>query len=195
MTRVLAWLLLAILAPSSHADLPLNITSTSGIISELNQFMESRFAGENTSTLAEWNAALPSAQEREEMMRLVSHLYELDDFSQLPSDAMTKFPTLAKSMELSVLEKGRYCVIHERVPPNDHRFPRFFGYTVLQGRRYASRLLHHSAAHFESDGNVCNQSAALFERTQSRSLVVAGASRYAVIGFVLRCFSELECFL
>ncbi|KAH7668036.1 hypothetical protein AAVH_43129, partial [Aphelenchoides avenae] len=105
MTQVLAWLVLAILAPSSHADLPLNITSTSGIILELNAFMESRFARENSTTLAEWNAALPSVQEREEMMGLVSHLYKLDDFSQLPSDVMTKFPTLTKSVELSVLDK------------------------------------------------------------------------------------------
>ncbi|EYC40037.1 hypothetical protein Y032_0632g883 [Ancylostoma ceylanicum] len=42
--------------------------------------------------------------------------------------------------------------------------------------------IHHSAAHFDSEGQVCAQAAALFERTRSRSLVVAGASRYAVKG-------------
>ncbi|KIH59752.1 hypothetical protein ANCDUO_10006 [Ancylostoma duodenale] len=44
------------------------------------------------------------------------------------------------------------------------------------------RPIHHSAAHFDSEGRVCAQAAALFERTRSRSLVVAGASRYAVKG-------------
>ncbi|VDP20336.1 unnamed protein product [Heligmosomoides polygyrus] len=45
-----------------------------------------------------------------------------------------------------------------------------------------SSPIHHSAAHFDSEGPVCAQAAALFENTKSRSLVVAGASRYAVKG-------------
>lgn len=45
---------------------------------------------------------------------------------------------------------------------------------------WSRRELHHSAPHFQSDGNVLNETAAIFERTKSRSLVVAGASRYAV---------------
>ncbi|KAK5971336.1 hypothetical protein GCK32_016523, partial [Trichostrongylus colubriformis] len=41
---------------------------------------------------------------------------------------------------------------------------------------------HHSATHFDSDGPVCTQAAALFENTGSRTLAIAGASRFAVIG-------------
>jgi len=35
---------------------------------------------------------------------------------------------------------------------------------------------------FNMKGDVCNQTAAIFERTGSRSLVVAGATRYSVRG-------------
>ncbi|KAK6041228.1 hypothetical protein COOONC_21267 [Cooperia oncophora] len=62
------------------------------------------------------------------------------------------------------------------------RFRRMWGYTVIASKTFALRPIHHSAAHFDSDGPVCAQAAALFESTQSRTLTIAGASRYAVEG-------------
>ncbi|KAH7710413.1 hypothetical protein AAVH_22302 [Aphelenchoides avenae] len=160
------------------------------VILRLNEFFEGFFAVENSVTLEQWNAALPTQQEKVEMTQLINLLYTLDTFDAIdPLEIMQGFPTLSRSVVLTILDEGRYCVIHEPVPCSARvgrlqcrLFPRFFGYAVIQARRHAERLVHHSAAHFQSDGNVCNQSAAIFERTASRSIVVAGASRYAVMG-------------
>jgi hypothetical protein len=46
-------------------------------------------------------------------------------------------------------------------------------------------LKYTNAFHFP--GNVCNESAAIFERTGSRSLIISGASRFAVNRFVQLC--------
>uniref|UniRef100_A0A0M3J0W0 COesterase domain-containing protein n=1 Tax=Anisakis simplex TaxID=6269 RepID=A0A0M3J0W0_ANISI len=77
--------------------------------------------------------------------------------------------------------QDNFCVIHELIPHTSNgSFKRYWGYVVISDR--FARTLHHSAAHFQSDGDVCNEAAALFERTAARSLVIAGASRFAVIG-------------
>lgn len=63
------------------------------------------------------------------------------------------------------------------------RFKRFWGYIVITGRNYSSRSnVHHSVPHIFTDGNVTKQSIYLYEKTSSRSLVVAGATRYSVRG-------------
>jgi hypothetical protein len=68
-------------------------------------------------------------------------------------------------------------------PADNKPFKRYFGYVVIASRQISlNPYLHHAAPHFGFDGNVCNQSAAIFETTLSRSLVIAGAHRYAVRG-------------
>lgn len=73
-------------------------------------------------------------------------------------------------------------MIHEQIK-DDALFPRLWGYIVIASRNHAAYpRIHHSAPHFESDGDVTNESAVIFEQTKGRSLIIAGASRYAVIG-------------
>ncbi|KAI1717224.1 hypothetical protein DdX_06961 [Ditylenchus destructor] len=91
-------------------------------------------------------------------------------------------PTPMERIQMS-LDERQYCVIHEKLDPKSGKFPRYWGYVVIRASSNATRpYLHHSAAHFQTDGDVCAQAAALFERTGSRTLVVAGASRFAVQG-------------
>lgn len=59
-------------------------------------------------------------------------------------------------------------------------------------KRLGGIQLHYSSPHFQSDGNVGEQAAALFERTKARTLVVAGANRYAVKGFVVKSKKSKE---
>ena len=125
-------------------------------------------------------------------LQLINYLYGLYTFKEIDSNALLKnYPALEKSINLTIIEvkrifkidfQNKYLIIHEKIPVGG-KFPKFWGYTALCARKYATRPnLHHSASHFESDGDVCNEAATIFEQTGSRSLVVAGANRYAVIG-------------
>lgn len=80
--------------------------------------------------------------------------------------------------------KGYYCIIHEHLPNKNQaavRFSRFWGYTVITSRNYVIRsYIHHSVAHFYTDGNVLKEAVVIFKKTLSRSLVAAGASRFSV---------------
>ncbi|VDK38213.1 unnamed protein product [Gongylonema pulchrum] len=73
--------------------------------------------------------------------------------------------------------KDKYCIVHERDSAR-----RYWGYVVIAHPAAVQRNLHHSAAHFQSDGDICNEAAAIFEKTASKVLVVSGANRFAVIG-------------
>uniref|UniRef100_A0A183C5L3 DDE Tnp4 domain-containing protein n=1 Tax=Globodera pallida TaxID=36090 RepID=A0A183C5L3_GLOPA len=167
---------------------PLPLPSAGAIIQPMNAFFEQFFATEESLEFSEWERALPTKAERQQMRKLIHFLFRLNDFSTISSDPLflQRFvPILAKSVQLSFIG-DLFCVIHEHFPSVQfRRFARFWGYTVLTAPAHSLRPhLHHSAPHFESDGNVCNQSASLFERTSSRSLVIAGASRFAVCGNV-----------
>ncbi|KAK6024846.1 hypothetical protein OSTOST_09276, partial [Ostertagia ostertagi] len=112
---------------------------------------------------------------------LISHVYRLDVFDSLGQDLLKNYASLKNYLNITVLQ-GQFCVIHELIPKEAQRFPRMWGYTVIASKAYALRPMHHSATHFDSDGPVCAQAAALFENTRSRTLVIAGASRFAVKG-------------
>ncbi|KAI6171079.1 hypothetical protein M3Y97_01084900 [Aphelenchoides bicaudatus] len=138
----------------------------------------------NTTSLEEWTNALPTDSEKNEMFELISMLYPMETYDNLNNSLLTEnFPHLAKVMQLTVLE-NRFCVIHEPLDATSpsFKFPRFFGFIVLRAEQGVSKRLHHSAAHFETDGHVCRQASAMFSQTGSKSLVVAGASRWAVKG-------------
>ncbi|KAJ1347065.1 hypothetical protein KIN20_002018 [Parelaphostrongylus tenuis] len=170
---------------------------------EVNKFLESYFTRSNSTTMQEWEANLPLQEEKDEMKKLLSFIYQLETFDNLHDNLMDGYTYLRNSVTVSVVRapvssywdssvppslglanplRGIFCVIHELIPNNTHRFPRMWGYTVIASKMWSQRPIHHSAAHFESDGEVCHQAAALLESTRSRSLVVAGASRYAVVG-------------
>ncbi|KAL3090856.1 hypothetical protein niasHS_007231 [Heterodera schachtii] len=170
---------------TNYANFPL-LPTAEAIIQPMNAFFEHFFATDESIEMDEWEKALPTKLEQQQMRKLIHFLFRLDVFSGISSHRrfLQGFvPTLAKSVQLTFIGE-LFCVIHEHFPPAPfRRFPRFWGYTVLTARAHSLRPhLHHSAAHFESDGNVCNQSAALFERTLSRSLVISGANRFAVRG-------------
>lgn len=73
-------------------------------------------------------------------------------------------------------------MIHEPLLRNQSYFLRSWGYMIVHNPITAKRLLHHSAPHYRTDGDVCAQAAYVFEHTKSRSLIIAGAPRDAVIG-------------
>nr|CAD2131760.1 unnamed protein product [Meloidogyne enterolobii] len=178
-------------------------SSVEDLIQPLNAFFETFFAENDSICIEQWDMALPSDSEREQMKELISFLMNTDDFDKISSDSTLLSrvaPLLVKSIQLTFI-KNRFCVIHELLPPSTgERFKRFWGYLVLCSTAYcnSSRTrLHHSSPHFRTDGktfrrfqkprfkmkgDVCNQTAAIFERTGSRSLVVAGATRYSVRG-------------
>ncbi|KAI6199062.1 hypothetical protein M3Y96_00586700 [Aphelenchoides besseyi] len=137
----------------------------------------------NSITLDEWTKALPEENEKNEMMQLIATLYPMKNFSGVDM-AMFKrmFPNLSKTVNLTVID-NLYCVIHEPLEetPN-YKFPRFFGFAVITAEAAVRTRLHHSAAHYQTDGPVCLQASALYGATGSKSLVIAGASRYAVKG-------------
>uniref|UniRef100_A0A7I4YZU5 Conserved plasma membrane protein n=1 Tax=Haemonchus contortus TaxID=6289 RepID=A0A7I4YZU5_HAECO len=150
-------------------------------IAELNTYLETFFAMQNTTTVEEWEKSLPTPEEREDMRKLLSYVYRLDVFENLNGEVLKNYPHLMEYLNITVLQ-GHYCVIHELIPKGPLLFPRMWGYTVIASKSFARRLVHHSAVHYDSDGPVCAQAAALFENTQSRTLAIAGASRYAVKG-------------
>uniref|UniRef100_A0A915PHA9 Uncharacterized protein n=1 Tax=Setaria digitata TaxID=48799 RepID=A0A915PHA9_9BILA len=144
-------------------------------VQKVNAYLEQFFASENSITEAEWYESLPTDNERMEMIKLLKSLYKSsdnDDFCH-PS-VMDDYSNLTKSCTITLF-KDTYCIVHER---NTSR--RYWGYVVIARNNGTKRNLHHSASHFQSDGDVCNESAAIFERTNSKTLVINGANRYAV---------------
>ncbi|KAI1705478.1 serpentine type 7TM GPCR receptor class ab chemoreceptor domain-containing protein [Ditylenchus destructor] len=113
---------------------------------------------------------------------LIRTIFALPNFDSIASGRhpgiLSSFQVLARSISVTVIGRQRqFCVIHENVDPITGKFPRYWGYVVIASKSAAKRpYLHHSASHFLSDGDVCNQAATLFERTQSRSLVVASVA-------------------
>ncbi|KAI6225519.1 Transporter, major facilitator family protein [Aphelenchoides fujianensis] len=150
---------------------------------ELYKKFKPALALSDSLSLEEWTNALPTDQEKDEMTQLIAKLYPMKNFSGV-DNAMFKrlFPTLSKSINLTVID-NLYCVIHEPFQETPgFTFPRFFGFAVLAAESAVRTRLHHSAAHFQTDGPVCLQAAAFFGATGAKSLVVAGASRWAVKG-------------
>ncbi|KAI1729885.1 hypothetical protein Ddc_02553 [Ditylenchus destructor] len=156
------------------------------IIVRLNREFEQYFATTDSLTEEQWRNALPTPTERIQMSLLIKMLLLLKHFNKIKSadQILILFGVLSQSVTLSFLgDEHQYCVIHEKLDPKSGKFPRYWGYVVIRAASNATRPnLHHSAAHFQTDGEVCAQAAALFERTGSRTLVVAGASRFAVEG-------------
>ncbi|KAI6237767.1 hypothetical protein M3Y95_00299600 [Aphelenchoides besseyi] len=161
----------------------------------------------NSVSLEEWTKALPNENEKNEMMQvhwssdhkynhLIATLYPMKNFSGVDL-AMFKrmFPNLSKTVNLTVID-NLYCVIHEpfEETPN-YKFPRFFGFAVITAEAAVRTRLHHSASHYQTDGPVCLQASALYGSTGSKSLVIAGASRYAVKGFafLFELIHQLRC--
>ncbi|KAK0398098.1 hypothetical protein QR680_002426 [Steinernema hermaphroditum] len=151
-------------------------------VQSMNEIMQNFFAGSNSTTLERWYKALPTAEEKMQMKELVADLLEADEFHNYDDLWFhKKYPKLAESMCMTILKKGQYVMVHERRTVTG-KFARMWGYIVVANKRSFKRPIHHSAAHFQSDGDVCNEAASVFEQTKSRTLVVAGASRYAVKG-------------
>ncbi|KAL7079935.1 hypothetical protein ACQ4LE_000061 [Meloidogyne hapla] len=176
------------LSPTTQFQLLINSSGQNSIIQPINAFFEIFFAENDSIDVDQWDLALPSDSEREQMKKLISYLIDIDDFHKISSDSTLLSrvaPLLVKSIQLTFV-KNRFCVIHELLPSSTGgRFKRFWGYMVICSPAYcnSSRMkLHHSSPHYRTDGDVCNQAAAVFERTGSRSLVVAGATRFSVRG-------------
>ncbi|TMS37695.1 hypothetical protein L596_004575 [Steinernema carpocapsae] len=151
-------------------------------IQELNGIMQNFFATENSTTLDHWKRGLPTTEEKTEITALISDLLNADDFHDFNYFWLRKkYPTLTQSVVVTVFNKGRHAMVHESQMVGE-KFARMWGYVLVTNKRFAKRPLHHSAAHFQSDGDVCNQAASVFEQTSSRTLVVAGASRFSVKG-------------
>uniref|UniRef100_A0A915D042 Uncharacterized protein n=1 Tax=Ditylenchus dipsaci TaxID=166011 RepID=A0A915D042_9BILA len=134
----------------------------SEIILQLNQKFEKSFATEDSLTREQWQIALASDLERRQMTQLIQLILSLDNFDDIHSSEqfLRPFTQLAKSIDISVL--GKYCVIHEKLNSKTGKFPRYWGYTVVNSKQWTKRpYLHHSAAHFQSDGQVCSQAAVL----------------------------------
>ncbi|GMR47638.1 hypothetical protein PMAYCL1PPCAC_17833, partial [Pristionchus mayeri] len=171
---------LLLLFPLSVAISPLDLFDS---IRELNSEMENHFARENSLSPEEFQARLPSYNELSAVRKLISLLFIQKDLRVCsPSTIRDLFPLLNGSITLSTFQDV-YCVLHEPIPEGANTlFPRTFGYMII--RRPSNEVvdIHHSAAHFESDGEVTVQAATLFESTKSRSMVNNGMSRYAVKG-------------
>lgn len=168
---------------SNNLAVPQPQISSLTSIEELNSLMERHFASNNTIEPSSWESSLPTAKEILEMQSLVEKLLDFEDFNALPNNFLTEFfPELNKSLDLTVLMSGEFCVIHEKFTSEGSQwlFPRYWGYAVIRSKSSTLRPIHHSAAHFESDGPVIWQAAVIFEKTASRTLCVAGANRYAV---------------
>ncbi|KAI6225174.1 Transporter, major facilitator family protein [Aphelenchoides fujianensis] len=144
---------------------------------QLYQKFKPALALSDSLSLEEWTNALPTDQEKEEMTQLIAKLYPMKNFSGV-DNAMFKrlYPTLSKSINLTVID-NLYCVIHEPFQETPgFKFPRFFGFAVLAAESAVRTRLHHSAAHFQTDGPVCLQAAAFFGAT--------GASPWSLRGRV-----------
>ncbi|CAJ0602615.1 unnamed protein product [Cylicocyclus nassatus] len=150
-------------------------------ISELNTYFESFFAKKNSTDYETWLDSLPKQEELDEMRQLLAKVYRMETFKDVDNSLLDQYTALKDYLNVTVIQ-GHYCVIHEQIPQDSDRFRRMWGYVVIASKNWARRMIHHSASHFASDGPVCSQAAALFERTRSRSLVVAGADRFAVKG-------------
>ncbi|VDL80914.1 unnamed protein product [Nippostrongylus brasiliensis] len=173
--------MLVFLSLHSQAQAMDSLPTNSSMV-EVNAFLERYFTKSNSTTLPEWLNALPNEAEKKEMKRLLTSLWYLDSFDIVTEDVMKDYLLLKRVVTISVV-KGQYCVIHELIPEEEQElFPRMWGYTAITAKGSVQREIHHSAAHFDSEGPVLTQAAALFENTMSRSLVAAGASRYAVKG-------------
>lgn len=164
---------------SSEAELPKMIDS----VQKLNEYFQRFFASNGSLTVEEWNLKLPSEDERLQMRALITQIYQFDDYKSQCSPSILREYNALRDVVNVTLFKEVFCVIHEHLPLGENEtFSRLWGYTVIADPNVAKRRIHHSAAHFESDGDVCNEAAELFEITKSRSLVIAGANRYAVMG-------------
>ncbi|CAD6190695.1 unnamed protein product [Caenorhabditis auriculariae] len=184
---VLAGILLWPLGPLEAEKLrPLTSTRSPGFpfddaddIGDVNDVMEMFFYRENTLTEEKWLKMLPVQEEINEMRKLLATLYsgEVD-----LSNILTNLPALQPYIDVTLFTDNFY-IVHEKFPPTKNElFARGWGYAVIARKSASLRNLHHSAAHFESDGAVCAQAANLFDSSKGRSLVVAGASRYAIKG-------------
>uniref|UniRef100_A0A915B854 Uncharacterized protein n=2 Tax=Parascaris univalens TaxID=6257 RepID=A0A915B854_PARUN len=153
-------------------------------IQQLNAYLEKFFATNQSITSKQWQNALPTSTERSQMKELIMDIFFAKDYStQCSSSLFDKYDALRSYLNVTLF-KDNFCVIHELIPvDNGTRFKRFWGYAIIANANFSERrALHHSAPHFHSDGDICNETAAIFERTSGRSLVVAGADRSAVIG-------------
>ncbi|KAF8373414.1 hypothetical protein PRIPAC_79843, partial [Pristionchus pacificus] len=152
-------------------------------ISDLNSEMENHFARENSLSPDQFQSRLPTINELNAIRKLVSLLFMQKDLKVCSPSTITElFPILNGTITLSTFQ-GVYCVMHEPIPKGEKDlFPRTFGYIVIRLPSNDGIDIHHSAAHFESDGEVTKQCATLFEMTKSRSMVNNGMSRYSVQG-------------
>ncbi|VDM37937.1 unnamed protein product [Toxocara canis] len=150
-------------------------------VQELNAYFEKFFARNQSISAKQWFSALPTPIERLQMKKLIKEVFSAKDYETHCSPSLLdNYDALRGSITVTLFKRD-FCVIHELVPSNNGSlFKRFWGYVVISNR--PERPVHHSAAHFESDGDVCNEAAAVFERTAGKSLVVAGANRFAVVG-------------
>lgn len=145
-------------------------------VQKLNAYLEQFFAKEASITAKEWFASLPTDVERLEMKKLLKHLHQNNGEKNFcSSDIMVDYPKIAKFCNITLF-KDVYCLVHEH-----NMSKRFWGYAIITRQNAVKLNVHHSVAHYESDGDVCNETATIFEKTKSKALVVNGANRYAVI--------------
>ncbi|CAJ0934055.1 unnamed protein product, partial [Mesorhabditis belari] len=163
---------------SADNPFPANITD----FKALNAYFEKFFSRKDTETVETWTKKLPTKAEIQEAHQLVPLLYGITKIEDCSSSLLASFKELQKSLQISPF-LNRYCVLHEKFPTTSPmRFARAFGYMAVAMPDFVQRQIHHSAAHFQSDDEVDQQAAYLFENTDSRSLIVAGASRFCIQG-------------
>ncbi|CAI4229563.1 unnamed protein product [Auanema sp. JU1783] len=147
----------------------------------INGFLESFFARKATLSAEEWKSRLPNMKEKDEMTKLITSIWKFETFDGVSPNLLDSYPNLKPI--ISITRYNNTLIVHEK-PGLSRDLRRYWGYIAINDKRSAKRNLHHAAPHFESDGDVCREAAYLFESTTSRSLVVAGASRFAVRGNV-----------
>uniref|UniRef100_A0A914UW75 Uncharacterized protein n=1 Tax=Plectus sambesii TaxID=2011161 RepID=A0A914UW75_9BILA len=182
--------LLAIFVESEREISANSCFSVADTIQGLNACFEKGFPGDNTLSDAQWERMLPDEEEMKNYQALIKTVLRGGRGRFCNNKVLALYPSISNYIDLQHFQ-GHFCVIYERnVDPETGYFLRSWGYVVVADDVWSRRDLHHSAPHFQSDGNVLNESAAIFERTQSRTLVMAGASRYAVKGSKSTCQSE-----
>uniref|UniRef100_A0A0N5AQ53 SCP domain-containing protein n=1 Tax=Syphacia muris TaxID=451379 RepID=A0A0N5AQ53_9BILA len=151
-------------------------------VRELNECMQMFFPTSHTIPESVWLDRLPTDEQRQQMHSLIRQIYLASNYELHCDPSVVMGYQHLLDVIVVTRFKDKYCVIHEPIPQNGEYFRHFWGYVIVGNPRSVKRRLHHSVSHFQTDGEVANQAAYLFEATDSRTLVVAGATRDAVIG-------------
>ncbi|CAD5228377.1 unnamed protein product [Bursaphelenchus xylophilus] len=149
------------------------------------EYMEAqwKFARSFSLTEADWVRALPTFDEVHELERLFTDLYDLEDFKKFDSSNVYETYSTLKFLNFHTIQNDQILIITEKFQEkaSDNRF---FGFVAIRGQRYVRNWIHLSSPHFETDGAVSQQASVLFDDTNAKTVVVAGAARDSVSGGV-----------